>query len=375
MSKKMSKKTVKTVMLCLTLTLLLLVAITIGVGALYYDSYLSRLTLGDQSVSLTDAEIARILGGDDYSAEELSGSDVLDSQEIEDLHEEVKDASINEDGLLSQEGVTNILLLGLDTRDIGSVRGRTDSMMILTLNDNTGEICISSLMRDSFVSIPGVGGSRLNAAFVYGGADLAVTTVESNFGIEIDKYVLINFYAFIDIVDKLGGLKIDINEDERLVMNDYITEVNTILGRDLDYGKLESPGQGLNLTGLQAMGYVRNRYSGNADYMRTQRQRTAIMGIIDKLKNADLVTIMGVVDVASNNMRTNYDNNELTTLALNAANYADYSIKQLRVPADNTYSGGIVNGQWILQIDFAENRRLLREAIFPKLSADEGEEQ
>lgn len=338
--------------------LLLLVSIVVGAVSCIFGKI--DFMSGDDLV-IPDELDSIVLSDTDVT----SASDTLDDSQMQEMDASVKESVIDADGLRYEEGVTNILVLGVDARSAATKRSRSDVIIILSINENSKKIVLSSIMRDTYVAIPGrTGNDKINAASAYGGPALTVETVEGAFGIKIDHFVLVNFYSFMDIVDALGGVEVEINKSERDVLNDYVEEINRVNGLAPDNGKLYTTGDSVLLTGKQAMGYVRNRYSGNGDYERTARQREVLEKVIVKARQANYSTLLSIVDKVASNVSTDYSMTEITKLAMNAANYTDYDISQVRVPVEGSYWGGIYKGIWILDIDFEANRQALYEAIF-----------
>jgi len=138
-----------------------------------------------------------------------------------------------EEATISDDDVINILLIGIDSRSDND-SGRSDSMILFSINNKSKKITITSIMRDIYVSIPGVHNNRINTAYAYGRASLLLKTIKQNFNIAIDKYVSVNFYSYMDIVDAIGGLELEISADEINVMNDYINEIKDSNGLDCD---------------------------------------------------------------------------------------------------------------------------------------------
>ena len=136
----------------------------------------------------------------------------------------------NAEDLVSDDNVINILLIGCDARS-KNARGRSDSMILLSINKNTKKVILTSFLRDTWVKIPGVGSQRLNAAYVFGGPKLLVKTMESNFHIRIDKYARVNFYSFMDTIDAVGGVDIEVTDEELEYLNDYVRHQNRLLGK------------------------------------------------------------------------------------------------------------------------------------------------
>lgn len=311
---------------------------------------LDSIVLDDESG--TDADI-------------LSGADQIDDELMQEIDSEVSDVKVDENNLRNEKGVKNILVLGIDSRKVSSTKSRSDVMIILTINENTKKLVMSSIMRDTYVSIPGKStNTKINAACAYGGAPLAVKTVESTFGIKIDNFIVVNFYSFMDIVDALGGVDVEINNSEKKYVNMYIREINRKNGLSLENGQLTKTGKSVHLTGKQAMGYVRVRYSGNGDYERTERQREVMEQIIKKARTAKYGELIDILDSVTENIATDMTSMELIGYAANAGKYLNYDIEQLRIPVNGTYKGGIYKGAWVLRIDFKKNRDALYKAVF-----------
>lgn len=352
-----------------SLSVLLILSISIYCVISYADNLLGKMTQKDTYVSMSDAEIQELLSEELISASDVSANDIMTDEEQAALDKYVSEVFVTEDGLYKQDGVTNILLLGIDTRSAGSMKGRSDVMMILSINENLKQISIVSIMRDSYVNIPGCAPNKINAAYVFGGADLAIKTVERSFGVDIDKYAVVNFYGFMDIINALGGIELDIEQGELKQLNKYIKEINKKQDLPPDTENLYNYGKNTHVTGRQAMGYVRNRYYGNGDYMRTQRQRNVIMAILNKLDSASVSELINVVEITADNTRTDYTSSEILSLATNAPEYLKYDIVQDRLPRDGTFTGGMGHGMWIIQMNFEKNREILREIIYGENAA------
>ncbi|WP_295212898.1 LCP family protein [Ruminococcus sp.] len=271
---------------------------------------------------------------------------------------------------MQSANVRNILVIGSDTRS-ASERGRTDSMILLSINSKTKEITMTSFMRDMYVEIKGKDADgndidtwdKMNAAYVYGGAELLMDTIEYNFDIAVDDYVYIDFYSFVDIVDAIGGIEIKISDEEAEGMKPPMAEQNKILGNKKGTDYLDQGGT-LLLNGNQALAYARLRYVGNADFERTERQRTVITKIIEKVKSSSPLTIDKFAKASMSNLTTNMSKTELYALAYKALFSMNYEINSLRIPADGDYSYGDHNGQSTLDVDFENCKTLLRETIY-----------
>ncbi len=253
----------------------------------------------------------------------------------------------------------NILLLGIDARP-GETTGRSDTMIILTVDADQNVIRMVSLMRDLYVEIPGRKNNRLNAAYVLGGAELLMQTIERNFGIHVDHYVAVNFSMLADLIDQLGGLELNVESDyykDRI--NAVIKCDNKVLGIDVNDGLLE--GAGLQqMTGKQAQAYARYRYgTADGDFGRTQRQREVILKILEKLRGLSLVQLFRLAGDNINHVYTNLTLDEIIELAPAALQLQGAEVKQLRIPVDGGYSSKTVSGMAVLMPDRNKNIQAL----------------
>ena len=270
------------------------------------------------------------------------------------------------------DDVYNILLIGSDTRESGTV-GRSDAMIILSLNQKTHEIYLTSFLRDCYVSIPGYGNTRLNHAFAYGGPDLLEETLESNFKVHIDKYIMVDFFSFMDVIDILGGVYINISDEEAEITNDYIWSMNKLMGEDSTADYIWYTGYRL-LNGKQALCYARNRYTGN-DYARTERQRNIINQILIAAQKSSASTLVDLAQAVLPHVTTDLTKSEILNYAANIAAYADYDIIQQQIPAEGTYSGATISGMSVISLDLDSNIEILQKTIYAdEPTADDADE-
>lgn len=192
--------------------------------------------------------------------------------------------------LISDKNVRNILLIGCDKANGGS--SRSDSIMIASVNKKTGKITVCSILRDTHLYIPGEREAKVNAAYAWGGANLLIQTIEHNFGIRIDDYATVNFEMFTALVDGIGGVDVEVTENEA----DYINNRHRY-GNEKKPDTFES-GESVHLNGYQALWYSRIRKL-DSDFMRTQRQRKVILAIASEVKSQiNPIGIFGLVSTA-----------------------------------------------------------------------------
>ena len=251
--------------------------------------------------------------------------------------------------LMSSSKVTNILLLGID--DDGSSGSRSDTMMIASLDTKNGTIRLCSILRDCYVEIPEHKSSRINSAYAYGGAQLAVQTVENNFRVKIDHCVTIDMAALVDVVDAVGGVEIELTEAEANQVNLHS-----------HCGKTTAAGKQL-LNGKQAVTYAQIRKI-DSDFKRTQRQRTLINAIIARIRSLGIGELMNVVKAVAPNVATDMSSSEIATLALKALPALSGEMGQLTIPDDGKYTPTTINGMSVLKLDLEANVKLLHSYLF-----------
>lgn len=264
---------------------------------------------------------------------------------------------------MKEDGVTNILLIGNDSRENGE-DGRSDAMILLSISNKTKKIYMTSLLRDMYVDIPGHKGNRLNAAYSYGGAELLMETIEQNFDIHISRYVLVNFEAFANLVDAVGGVDLELTSTEVEYVNGYLVEYNILLGRPegTDYFADTSGGM-VHLNGPQALAYCRNRYIGT-DFGRTERQRKVLTEVIHNLPKGMVTNPKGLIDGLMPNLTTNLTQAECYQLSLMAPKVLSYEIIQNSIPLEGTYKDATIREMAVLEVDFDANKKFLQENLY-----------
>ena len=268
---------------------------------------------------------------------------------------------------MKEDGVVNILLIGNDSRENGE-DGRSDAMILLSISSRTKTIYMTSLLRDIYVDIPGHDGNRLNAAYAFGGAELLMKTIEHNFGIPVNRYMLVNFEAFANLVDAVDGIELELTRDEIEYVNGYLVEYNMLTGREqgtdnMDLSVADNGPAVVHLNGPQALAYSRNRYLGT-DFGRTERQRKVLTAVIGKLPGVVLTNAGGLIDSLMPNLTTNLTKNECFSLSLMAGKLLTYDIVSDNIPQPDTYRDVTIRQMQVLEVDFETNIRYLREKIY-----------
>ena len=237
----------------------------------------------------------------------------------------------------SKKDTYNILLLGVDRRD-ESWEGNSDVILLVTVNKEKKTVYLTSFLRDLYADIPGVGVRKLNAACANGGPELTVQTLEENYQVEIDNYAMVDFNAMIDVVDALGGVDLEIDEDERVTANDYITCMCEDNGDDPEDYYIEKAGL-VHLNGYQAVGYARNRYTGKgSDFGRTQRQRNVLTAIAEKAQDGDYASLSDTMEDVMPYITHDITEMQMIGLMMQLGSWLDYDIQQQHIPYDGEYT-------------------------------------
>jgi len=271
--------------------------------------------------------------------------------------------SLNESVSQPDKKIENILLIGADT--IGDEQGRADTMILLSFSRYNHSITMTSLLRDSYVNIPGYGAHKLNAAYAYGGPTLLMDTISNNYGIRIDDYLCYNFKSFISISDALGGFRVSITDEEASAINKMLqSEINSALGDASEDDLLPSGGTFI-LNGKQALSYARLRYVGNADFERSERQRRILNMMLEKFRMMSPPAMMKMIASGFPELSTNISSGRMYWLSLKLpVILSSYDKQSLRLPADGTFSDQTTSdGQMVLAVDFNANYDIYFNAV------------
>ena len=267
------------------------------------------------------------------------------------------EATTQEDNVKKVDRITNILLVGEDSRTEDETGMRSDSMILCTLNPDTHEVVLTSFMRDMYVPIPGHKTNRINNAFSRGGVELLEQTIEENFGVRIDGYASIDFAGFIEAVAALGPMQMELTEEEAEYMNTH-TEFGWA-----DEGTVWHLQPGWNtLDQWQFLCYARMRHVGNSDWERTERQRKVLTTCYQQVKNSSLPKLLSLLDKVAPYITTDIRGADLISYAYMMAKDVT-NIESNRIPADGTFEIKNINGMQVLVPDLEQNKAILQEYI------------
>lgn len=340
--------------LCIVFSVIFLIS---GSGMIYVYSVLNSLNFKDIT--------------DDSDTDATNPS-------VSDGSEDVSGFTVEEGELLQDSKVLNVMLFGEDNHGEDE-HGRSDTMIMLSIDNRHKKLKLTSFQRDTYVYIPDYGYNKINASYTYGGAKLSIQTIEANFGIKIDRYAVVDFDSFIEIIDTLGGIDMELTQDEidyinyQMYKNNQASTPTTIT---------DAPGT-VHLTGQQALWYARNRglsigEDGNEigidgdDWDRTSRQRKLLETVFESMKGADLAQIVSIVSSIGPLVTTNLKKDEITALVTRSLTYLQYDVEQYYIPEeglwyydDNTSAGSVIR-----IADMEAQRYAFAEFIYEELFTD-----
>lgn len=299
----------------ITSLILGLVFVFSGVVCVYADQMLSRINFAKEETE-SHVQTGELFGGTQSGSTSSAKAGLVG-------------------GLYHDDAINNILLLGVDDYQKNDT-GRSDSMMLVSVDTRHKKLKLTSFMRDMYVAIPGYNNNRINTAYSDAGggeegAKLLVKTIEANFGTDIDRYVVISNSAFNQIVDKMGGVTMTITAGEAKLINQNSGDPR----RNLTAGTFV-------LSGKQAHYYSRIRAIGD-DFERTERQRKVFSSIANKFKSSNIATIYSTLYDVLPLVTTNMTKNEILGMAGNSLTYLNFPISQNRIPGDSDYESARVS--------------------------------
>lgn len=337
-----------TLFVCCGLLWIVLIA-----GVVRLESLLSMINRADDEVleTMSDAQYQAILDAMQETIPEDFDGEVMDAEDVQ-WGEEAENLETSED-------VINILLIGQDRRT-GEGRSRSDTIILVTVNKPANTLTLTSFMRDMYVQIPGRNDNRINVPYLLGGSDLLDATLKRNFGVTVDGNVVVDFYGFIDIVDLMGGVEIELSEAEADYMNrNFSWDIDD--GVDDEWNLTEGVNQ---LSGTQALSYARMRKVGKSDYERTERQRRVLTKLIEKAKTLSVAELNLLLQHALPMITTDLDNTQILSYALELFPLLpELEINTLRIPVDGGYESKIINEMAVLVPDLWYNRVKLQEIM------------
>lgn len=298
---------------------------------------------------------------------------VLKTDKVEKINIKEENIVVNEQVAEneSMKGYRNIALFGVDSRDKTLGKGnRSDTIMVASINQDTGDVKLISVYRDTYMNLGNDSYNKCNAAYAKGGPEQAINMLNMNLDLNITDYVTIGFTGLIEVIDALGGVEMEVTEAEIVHLNNYqISMVGTttdgktfVATEGKDYTAVTTPGV-QKLNGLQATAYCRIRYVGD-DYQRTERQRNVLTAVLEKAKKADVSTLNKILNEALDNVSTSLDVDEMVAVMSELTKY-NIVVKD-GFPFEEYRSSGNVGakGSCVIPADLTSNVKKLHGILF-----------
>ncbi|MGH4120755.1 LCP family protein [Clostridium sp.] len=262
--------------------------------------------------------------------------------------------------------ITNIALFGVDRRD-KKEPARSDSIMILTIDEKNKKIKMSSIMRDTYVKVKGHGETKINHAYAYGGPELAIRTLNENFDMNIRDYATVDFFNLEKIIDAIGGVTVDVKDDEVSLINSYMNETATIENKSI-LRISKSGSQTLN--GMQSVAYTRIRYTAGGDFVRTERQRTILSGMFAKIQSLGAKEFPSVVSKLLPLTETSMNSMDIIKLGSKVFSSNIRTLGQERFPKEKYSYDKTIDGIWYLVADMEATVDQLHKYIYEDIKPE-----
>ncbi|MBR4743869.1 MAG: LCP family protein [Oscillospiraceae bacterium] len=309
---------------------LLILIILFSVGTIIVQGKLNKIKRADDNTIIPPSEVVDEVDPEDEIDPENKPPEVDDSEVVwEDIEE------------LENDNLINILLVGQDSRT--GKRERSDTMIVLSINPDTGEVSMISFMRDLYVQMPeGYMDNRMNAAYQLGGFPYLYEVLEKNFGLKCAGGFEVNFDGFTQVVDAVGGVDVELTSAEARIVGD-----GAVAGMN-------------HLNGTQALAYSRIRKI-DSDFNRTSRQRTVVLALFDRIKGSDVNTLIDLTNTLLPMMTTDLTNSQILSLVMKLApKLSGMKIESYRIPVDGGYYDATIRGMMVLVPYLEKNREQLK---------------
>ncbi len=343
--KKNGTKRKVLIALCIVLAVILALLIFVTV---YFDSLLNLIGELDNR-KMTDEEYQQWLSSQTEESEPTA--ETIDPDDVT--------WGGNTEPIETQAHIYNFLLIGQDRRE-GQDRQRSDAMILCTINTQTATLTMTSFMRDMYVQIPGYMDNRINSCYQVGGMELLDECLAVNFGIHVDGNIEVDFGGFMDVIDLIGGVDIELTRAEANYLNrrgNWDVDDSTAGSWSLT--------EGMNhLTGEQALAFSRIRYVGNGDFERTDRQRRVLTTMLDGCRDLSITQLNSLLWKVMPMLATDLSNSEIISYALELLPLLkNLTIETQRIPADDTFKYATIRGMSVLVPDIEANRKLLEDTM------------
>lgn len=359
----MNMKKVFGISLCVVLAI-----VGISGGLIYklgHDLYSNINYVADEEVNTVETlpeHVVEQMEEETMTPDELGVTKKVSSDELDSIHDRM--SSLADRKTVSDEDVYNVLLVGVDRQD-QTWNGNSDSMILVSIDKENDRVSMVSLMRDTYVDIPGVGYQKLNNAYARGAGPLLCQTVTDTYKIEVDRYIAVDYWNLVDIIDLIGGVSLDVTPAEAEVMNGYIDDMcKRQLEIDPEPHFVPDEGGSLYCDGVQAVAYCRNRWVGNSDYQRTERQRYVLQQLLAEVKQMSVAQMTEKMKGILEYVTTNIPETEIWGMLSELPDMLQYKVETDRIPYDNMYDVIDVNGQGMLVPDWEPTIEKLHEFVY-----------
>ncbi|WP_332834205.1 LCP family protein [Clostridium perfringens] len=266
--------------------------------------------------------------------------------------------------LSKYDGIANIALFGIDAPE--GTDGRSDAIMIATVDKVHNKLKLTSIMRDSYVDIQGHGKDKINHAYAFGGHELALKTLNENFDLNLKDFATVNFSSLPKIIDSIGGIDLDIRNDELQYINNYIGDLNTL--NKTNVSNITSAGT-QHVNGTQALAYCRIRYTAGGDGERTERQRIVLSKLFDKFSKISPTKYPSILNELMPMITTSLSSSDILGLAKTVASISESGLEQERFPKDNYSKGEMIHGVYYLTFDKDATVKQIHDYIFEDIKS------
>lgn len=359
----MNMKVVFGISLCVVLGV-----VFISGGLIYkmgHDLYSNVNFVADEEVKTLETLPEHVV---EQMAEEATEADdglkgvKVTAEELDSIHDRM--SSLAGRAAVSDDNIYNVLLVGVDRQD-RTWNGNSDSMMLVSINKSADRVTVVSLMRDTYVDIPEIGYQKLNAAYAYGAGPLLCQTVSDTYKVKVDRYAAVDFWDLVDIIDIIGGVSLEISAAEANVVNGYILDMcERQLDIDPSGHMLPEEGGYIYCDGVQAVAYARNRFVGNSDYQRTERQRYLIQQLVAEVRQMSVAQMTEKMQAILAHVTMNIPETEIWSMLPELPDMLNYTFETDRIPYDDLYDVISVNGQGMLVPDWEPTIERLHDFIY-----------
>lgn len=266
-----------------------------------------------------------------------------------------------------KENITNIALFGIDTGREKYETAHSDAIMVLSIDKDHKKIKLTSLMRDLYVEIEGHGKNKLNAAYSFGGPELAVKTLNRNFDLDITDYAIVDFVGLSSIIDIMGGVELEVKEKEIQEINKYMKEVAE-MKKEKATPVIKAGMQLLN--GNQATAYARIRKVGEGDFGRAERQKNVLSALFNKLKDQDITKYPSIAAALLPYVKTSLSAGEIVTTGVDVLKQGVGDIDWYRFPLYGYCKGEKIQGTWYLTTDLSVTKEHIYQFVYEDVKVE-----